>query len=368
MTDAADAHPLARHALLVLGMHRSGTSALTRVLGLCGAALPRHNMDAADSNALGFWEPQPIVDAHDRFLSEAGTRWEAIADYPPAMFASETAAACRRILADLVRREYGDVPLFILKDPRVSRLMPLWRPVLGELGAAPRIVIMVRNPLEIAGSMKQRDGWGEHRALMVWLRYMLAAERDTRDLPRCFVGYGQLMNDWRTVVDTISQQLGIAFARRDSAIELQIDGFVRPDLRHHRHQADALLQRDDIAGCVKLAYRCLTDATEAGTVDQSALDEIAGALDEAEATLARKTHRKAGPAPVRKAAQETDNKPEFDDTLTALMLAEIEQAIGLAERAERTLGEIRATWSWRLTKPLRALGRMLGRRGRPTTP
>jgi hypothetical protein len=364
MIQAADARPLARQALLVLGMHRSGTSALTRVLGLCGAALPRHNMDAADSNALGFWEPQPIVDAHDRFLSAAGTGWETIADYPPAMFASETAAACRRTLADLARREYGEAPLFILKDPRVSRLMPLWRPVLAELGAEPRIVIMVRNPLEIAGSMKRRDGWGEHRTLMVWLRYMLAAERDTRDLPRCFVGYGQLMNGWRAVVDTITDRLDIEFPERSHAVEQEIDGFVRPDLRHHRHQADALLQRDDIAGCVKLAFRCFTDATEGGTIDQDALNGIAAALDEAENTLAHMTHRKTGPVPTQEAA----GKPGFDDTLTALMLAEIEQANGLAERAERTLDELRATWSWRLTKPLRALGRMLGRRGRPMTP
>jgi hypothetical protein len=356
MIKAAAASPLARQALMVLGMHRSGTSALTRVLGLCGAALPRHNMDAADSNALGFWEPQPIVDAHDSFLSAAGTGWEAIADYPPAMFASETAAACRRTLADLARREYGDAPLFILKDPRVSRLMKLWRPVLGELGVEPRIIIMVRNPLEIAGSMKHRDGWGQHRTLIVWLRYMLAAERDTRDLPRCFVGYGQLMNGWRAVVDTITERLGIAFPNRGEAVEQEIDGFVRPDLRHHRHQADALLQRDDIAACVKLAYRCFADATEAGAVDQAALDEIARALDEAENALARMTHRKTGPAPVH----EADSKPDFDDTLIALMLAEIEQANGLAERAERTLREMRATWSWRLTKPLRVLGRTVG--------
>jgi hypothetical protein len=364
MTDAARVHSLARQGMLVLGMHRSGTSALTRVLGLCGAALPRHNSDAASSNALGFWEPQAIVDAHDRFLGQAGTRWDAIADYPSEMFASETAAACRRVLTDLARREYGDAPLFILKDPRVSRLMPLWRPVLDELGVEPRIVIMVRNPLEIAGSMKRRDGWGEHRTLMVWLRYMLAAERDTRDLPRCFVGYGQLMNGWRAVVDTITNRLGVAFPERGPAVEQEIDGFVRPDLRHHRHQADALLQRDDIAACVKLAYRCFADAAEAGTIDQAALDGVVHALAKAEEALARMTHRKSHLAPAR----EADGKPDFDDTLTALMLAELEQANGLAERAERTLRELRATWSWRLTKPLRAFGRMLGRRGRPMTP
>src|SRR6185312_3667992 len=98
----ADGGACSRQALLVLGMHRSGTSALTRVLGLSGAALPRHKMAPAEDNMLGFWEPQPIVDAHDSFLRQAGTGWEAIAAYPAAIFASDEAAACRESLAALV--------------------------------------------------------------------------------------------------------------------------------------------------------------------------------------------------------------------------------------------------------------------------
>ena len=342
---------------MVLGMHRSGTSALTRVLGLCGAALPRHTMAAGDGNPLGHWEPQLIVDAHDRFLRELGTGWDAIAGYPSAIFNSRPAADCRRTLADLAQREYGDAPLFILKDPRISRLVPLWRPVLSELGVAPRIVIMVRNPLEIAGSLKRRDGWSEHRALFVWLRYLLAAECDTRDMTRCFVGYTQLMNDWRSVVDTISGQLGIAFAERSRAVEQEIDGFVRPDLRHHWHRADTLFQRNDIADCVKQAYRCFSNAAKTGTVDRAALDGIARTLDDAEGALRRMSRASTDTVPAT---------PGADGTLTALMLAEIERANDVAERSQRVLCEMRASRSWRLTKPLRALdrtiGRMLGKR------
>lgn len=348
----------ARRALLVLGMHRSGTSALTRVLGLSGAALPRHKMAPAEDNMLGFWEPQPIVDAHDSFLRQAGTGWEAIADYPAAIFASDEAAACRESLAALVAHEYGDAPLFIVKDPRISRLMPLWRPVLGELGIAPRIVIMVRNPLEIAASLKARSGWSEHRALLVWLRYMLAAERDTRDLVRCFVGYGQLVRDWRATVGRLSDQLGIAFPERSRAMEQRIDGFIRPDLRHHRHRADTLLQRGDIADCVKQAYRCLSAATETGTVDQTALDRIAATLDEAEATRQRMTRGNTQPM---RTLENRPAPPAASDTLTALMLAEIEEASDIATQSQRLLSEMRATWSWRATKPFRALGRTAGR-------
>lgn len=346
----------ARRALLVLGMHRSGTSALTRVLGLSGAALPRHKMVPQKDNTLGFWEPQPIVDAHDSFLKQAGTGWEAIADYPAAMFASDEAAACRRNLATLVASEYGDAPLFILKDPRISRLMPLWRPMLSDLGIAPRIVIMVRNPLEVSNSLKTRSGWSEHRALLVWLRYMLAAERDTRDLVRCFVGYNQLMRDWRETVDRLSDQLGIPFPERSPAREECIDGFIRPDLRHHRHRANALLQRADIAGCVKQAWRCFSTAAETGTIDHAALDRIAATLNEAETTLEHMTRGSVHAVPMRATAPRP-TVPRTNDTLATLLLAEIEEASDIAAQSQRLLSEMRATWSWRLTKPFRALGR-----------
>ena len=167
---AAGNETAARRALLVLGMHRSGTSALTRVLGLSGATLPRNTMVPAKDNRLGFWESQPIVDAHDGFLKQAGTGWEAVTDYPPAIFTSDEAAACRRSLSALVDSEYGDAPLFVLKDPRISRLMPLWRPVLSELRIAPRIVIVVRNPLEISSSLKARSGWSEPLPRRRWGR------------------------------------------------------------------------------------------------------------------------------------------------------------------------------------------------------
>ena len=355
-TFASGNEATARRALLVLGMHRSGTSALTRVLGLSGAALPRHKMVPQKDNTLGFWEPQPIVDAHDSFLKQAGTGWEAIADYPAAIFTSDEAAACRRNLAILVASEYGDAPLFILKDPRISRLMPLWRPMLSELGIAPRIVIMVRDPLEISSSLKTRSGWSEHRALLVWLRYMLAAERDTRDLVRCFVGYNQLVRDWRGTVDRLSDQLGIEFPERSPAREECIDSYVRPDLRHHRHRANALLQRADIAGCVKQAWRCFSAAAETGTIDHTALDRIATTLNEAEAILEHMTHGNVQPVPMRATASRP-TVPKATDTLATLLLAKIEQANDIAAQSQRLLTEMRATRSWRLTKPFRALGR-----------
>lgn len=335
-------------------MHRSGTSAMARVLGLCGATLPRHTMAAHESNALGHWEPQRVVDTHDAFLADAGTAWDEARDYPDTIFASPAAVACRRKLADIVRDEYGNTPLFVLKDPRTSRLMPLWRPVLTALGAMPHVVIMVRNPLEVAGSLKQRNGWSDARGLTIWLRYLLRAERDTRDLPRCFVSYDQLISDWPAAVAKLSSQLDIQFLERDAATDREIDRFVRRGLRHHQRNEKELLRRADVPDCVKQAYLCVSAAVETGIVDYAAMDAVAAALDSAEHALEE----------VRQTARATESdlgSPAKRDALLALALAEFDRVRGKVERSERMLRDMRTSWSWRLTRPFRAVGRAVAR-------
>ena len=184
----------ARRMILILGMHRSGTSALARLLGLCGAALPpQPTSDSHESNPLGHWESQRIVDVHNSFLRMSGTSWDDILSYPKAMFSSDTARAYQRRLINTIRKEYGDADLFVLKDPRTSRLMPLWLPILKSLDVVPLVIIPVRNPLEVADSLRKRNGWDQHRALLVWMRYMLSAERESRHVKRCFVRYDQLI-------------------------------------------------------------------------------------------------------------------------------------------------------------------------------
>ena len=69
---------------MVLGMHRSGTSALARVLGLMGAwigddddLLPPHPTD----NPTGYWERADVVHSHEDFLANIGHAWDRVAGF-----------------------------------------------------------------------------------------------------------------------------------------------------------------------------------------------------------------------------------------------------------------------------------------------
>lgn len=222
----SNGHAAQRHAIVVAGMHRSGTSALTRTLSLRGATLPRRLLRPAPDNEAGFWEPREIVAIHDELLASAGSSWDDFSEFPQHWFASASAGSFKTRLVATLWEEFGPAPLFIVKDPRICRIVPLWLSVLDELGAAPLFVIPIRNPFEVAASLKQRNGFPETTSLLLWLRHFLAAERDTRGFRRSFVAYEHLLSDWGKVVDGIARDLHIHWPRRSVAFDLEIDSFL----------------------------------------------------------------------------------------------------------------------------------------------
>jgi len=242
-------------AILILGMHRSGTSALTRVINLLGADLPSRLMPGADDdNPRGFWESLPIYQLNDEMLAAVGSSWDDWRSVSlDALDANLTAEFKARAL-DLLHRDFTSSSLFVLKDPRISRLLPFWIDVLTELGAAPKCVLAIRNPLEIAASLRVRNGFSPAKSHLVWLRYVLDSERDTRFLPRAFVRYDALLNDWRGVAEALAQTLAIQWPITPGASARQIEDFLEPSLRHASVEDVDLLHDESVIQLVKDAY------------------------------------------------------------------------------------------------------------------
>ena len=226
----------ARTAYLVLGMHRSGTSALANLLALAGADLPREVMPADAHNARGYFEPWRIAVFNDRRLAAAGTAWDdpfaALAPAP------EDEADWREEARRLFRAQFGRRRRPLLKDPRVSVLGDLWRSVLDAEGLGARVFIPVRHPLAVAGSLAARDGFPTRKSVMVWMAYMLAAEAASRDLPRAFVDYDGLLEDWRTQISQAEAQLGEPLPNLSSAAGRRIDAFLSAELRRNESGGD----------------------------------------------------------------------------------------------------------------------------------
>lgn len=220
-------------ALIVLGAHRSGTSSLAGTAAYLGGTLPKNVMGATESNPKGHFEPTDIASLHDLLLFRAGSSWHDTARFPQEWYSSLGFKKFSGALAEAYRDNYGDAPLTVLKDPRINRLIPLWEDVLKQLNTSPRVVIISRNPIEVAQSLHARDHFPLPLGLLIWLRNQLDAEYFTRHMQRTFVNYDDLITNWRSAISKIETQLDITFPDRSALAQSNVDDFLETSLRHH---------------------------------------------------------------------------------------------------------------------------------------
>lgn len=169
----------------MLGMHRSGTSALTRTLNLLGADLPRNLYPPNKDNPTGYWESTDWIELHDELLTAHGLSYDSPLSLPAVALTPEELAPFRARLADILRRDFANSRLFVAKDPRACRLQPLWDAALAAAGFAGRYIIIVRHPIEVAGSLAVRNDMPRETALLLWMRHILEIERASRGNREC---------------------------------------------------------------------------------------------------------------------------------------------------------------------------------------
>jgi hypothetical protein len=232
---------LPRQIVIVVLGARSGTSALAGTLGLLGGALPENLMAANWANTKGYFEPEDIAALHDEILASVGSIWHDWRPFPLSWFSSPEAASYRLKLAALFTKNYGDATCAVLKEPRMCRMLPLWDGVFEELGVRPVFCFIDRNPLEIAASLRARDGSSKTQGLLYYIRNHLDSETATRGRCRLFISYDRLLADWRETVAAI-ERFGLSFMGTDE-LRAKVDAFLEVGMRHQR--ADTLKRPAD---------------------------------------------------------------------------------------------------------------------------
>lgn len=250
----------ARKALIVLGMHRSGTSALTRVLNLLGVELGRNLMPPDDRNPRGYWEHLAIYHNHEMMLNSMGRVWHSLFPFPKAWWLDPVIASYQERLAGIIRAEFSQARLWGFKDPRLCRLMPAWHSIFSDVGCDPHFIYMIRRPEEVAESLHRRDGFSREKCFRLWLLHGLDAEKESRAYPRIFVTYDELLGDWRGVVDRISEGLHLPWPNRAQDVEKEVAVFLDPTLRHHHRPSGISIQDPVLAELVAVLYEALVHA------------------------------------------------------------------------------------------------------------
>ena len=274
-----------RRVIIVTGMHRSGTSALTKVLSLFGYDLPPrllqfNAMDRRETNVTGFWESIDVRAINDRFFERLGLRWHSVAPMPKDAFISEAAAEARESIVSYLTANVKAGSSLLVKDPRISRMAPIWTEALAASEIAPKVVISLRNPIEVARSLNQRNGMRPKYAWILWLRHYLEAEAATRQLPRVIVSYENLMNDWRAACMVALRTLDPKTEAFSDDMTNAVTSFLRPT-----SLTDKELQDQSAPEWVEEVYQLLLACSEANALDTLRMDSIASKVLQADEAL-----------------------------------------------------------------------------------
>lgn len=216
----------------ILGMHRSGTSLIARVINLLGVDLgPSEQMlEPGMDNVKGFWEHVSFKEIDDELLARHGGDWSDPPELPTGWHEAPELDELRERARAMIAADFGGSKSWGWKDPRSCLTLPFWR----ALVPAPRFVIPMRRPLDVARSLEHRNGMPLAQGIRLWVRYVREILDQTADEPRTFVFYEDFLDGWRRDLPRLARFLGRPELGADPEVVAEVGGFIDKDLRHHR--------------------------------------------------------------------------------------------------------------------------------------
>lgn len=259
-----------RRVLLVLGMHRSGTSALAGLLCQQGFQAPLEADGGDPHNPTGYWEPRRIRAFHNSLLEAAQSSWEdpllPVLPWQPQHLEPALADLEQALAADFPTTDPQAVAL--IKDPRQCRLLPLWTALFEQRPFQVAVVLAVRQPEAVAASLVSRDQLPLDRALLLWLSHTLEAERATRQLPRLVLSYEQLLQDPAAAVQRCQQLAGLPITTPSAEL---LGHWIRPGLNHHQRSSGGLEPKGESKTLLQWANAVYAALVEPGAEQQREL-------------------------------------------------------------------------------------------------
>ena len=223
--------------VFVLGMHRSGTSAVTRLLNMAGAYFgPEGISNGADEgNLKGFWERRDIRAICDGLLQESGHDWWRLSGFAAGDIPGEVRERHVGALEKLLLEIDAHRP-WVVKEPRLCVLFPLVRPLLE----VPVCIHVAREPLEVAESLETRNGFPAAAGLALWELYTVHAFRSSSGLPRLLVHYEELVSSpVSTLARLVGQLTELGVSGLHLPTEREITAYISPDLRRARRSPES---------------------------------------------------------------------------------------------------------------------------------
>jgi hypothetical protein len=281
--------------VLVVGSGRSGTSSMAGTLKHLGLRVPQPEVQANQVNPQGFFEPRWLVDFQNGLMLQAEIN---LSDARPAAV-ERAGRVCRDAgnvarLREWLSEQLGEAPdaEWVVKDPRTSWFQELWAESVRPLSLAARSLTMLRHPAEVSSSKQTYYKGGESLAsvragnahrIAGWINMNLAAERASRESPRVFVRYVDLLSDWRKTMQVVCERLELtSTADLDWSQPHPVDQFIDPSLRRHEvtwDELDVPAAVRDLADEVWVQLNSLADGDSDDTTVRRTFDALAVEYD-----------------------------------------------------------------------------------------
>lgn len=247
----------ATRVICTLGMHRSGTSVVSRMLNLLGVYLGTHQSisdtgDHAD-NPKGYWEHRPLALLNDEILARFGGRWDEPPAFPLSWPRDPRLGDLREKARQLLTEAFGTEPVWGWKDPRTCLTIPFWQDLIGAM----RYVVCVRNPCAVVASLSRRDGMTSEKAERLWLTHVQSSLAHTSGQPRMFVFYEDIINDWAGELRRMAVFIGRPERGEDPCVHASVGEFFEKELCHHRMSIEDLVGSQRISFATKGLYLAL---------------------------------------------------------------------------------------------------------------
>lgn len=221
---------------IVLGMHRSGTSALTGLLMRMGLETGDNLLPANSHNPVGHFEDTEVLAIDEGILRKLGAVWHcpvSVEKLKQALAAGDLdaeRAQARRLLRGRIDR----YPLWLVKDPRWSVLLPFWVELLRDLDIPFRFAWIIRKPMEVAASLHARDKLEADHAIQLWTASNLTILQNLQGASTCLLDYDSLVESPYRMAHSLAVYLGFNLDKAELA--RIADESIHPELHASRQK------------------------------------------------------------------------------------------------------------------------------------
>ncbi len=275
--------------VVVLGSHRSGTSAITRLLGLLGLELGPHEQllePIQGDNEKGFYEHRPISEVNERILRRLEGSWREPPVLADGWESNEELDDLRARGRDLIARDFDGARSWGFKDPRTSLTLSFWRRLISPTA----YVICQRNPLAVAQSLLSRNQIPLEYGVALWVHYTASAIINTSGERRFFLAYEELFSERRAAVAELAAFMDVPGLARDREFQAAVDGWLDAELRHHSPSLRDVIEHPAMSPearelCLLLEHAVHSRNSEPGLAGGRGAGAISEALDALAARL-----------------------------------------------------------------------------------